>query len=252
MLTFNLIAMIIMAFSGLAIMATGKLKMAGKPVPPTTARVIGLWGVVPILSFLLMAKLGYLILGRPASQSEVGIRLLVSSFLALALGCTLVAITRKRLAKSRGPVDDQAVSATATKPCPACAETIKMEALVCRFCGHKFSEAEVTQAKQFVETQAAERAARAELQAQQEKNLRRSLTLAFRGKVMVAAGAGMILVQILIHFAPRAQGEPTPGPAGFLIGLVIVGWAVWYGMVLIRKSRRLRSTAENCARPPCP
>jgi hypothetical protein len=240
MLTVNLILMIITAISGLVLIVTGKLKIAGRQVPPTTVRVIGLWSITPIASFLLMAKLSFLVLGQPDSQSEVNGRLLVSSFLALVLGSTLIAITCKRWARSRSAVDEQAVSASVTKPCPACAETIKMEALVCRFCAHKFSEAEVTQAKQLVETQAAERAARAELQAQREKNLRRRRTLAFRGKIMVAAGVGLILVQILILFAPRAQGQQHSGVAGFLIGLVVL----WYGAVLIRKSRKLGDTLQ--------
>lgn len=35
-----------------------------------------------------------------------------------------------------------------TKECPRCAETIKLKALVCRFCGHEFSQSEVTEAIQ--------------------------------------------------------------------------------------------------------
>ncbi|UCG68114.1 MAG: RDD family protein [Thermoplasmata archaeon] len=35
----------------------------------------------------------------------------------------------------------------ACKKCPKCAETIKLEALVCRFCGHKFDAGEVESAK---------------------------------------------------------------------------------------------------------
>lgn len=35
-----------------------------------------------------------------------------------------------------------------TKECPRCAETIKLKAMVCRFCGHEFSQSEVTEALQ--------------------------------------------------------------------------------------------------------
>jgi uncharacterized membrane protein YhaH (DUF805 family) len=44
----------------------------------------------------------------------------------------------------------------AEKICPDCAKTIKLYAVVCRFCGHKFSEADVAALKKRVSEQAAE------------------------------------------------------------------------------------------------
>ncbi len=55
-----------------------------------------------------------------------------------------------------------------TKKCPACAEQIKLEALVCRFCGHRFSENEVRDKVESLKTQHAQRA-------QDEETLRNKL-----------------------------------------------------------------------------
>jgi hypothetical protein len=62
---------------------------------------------------------------------------------------------------------------------------------------------------------------------------------------MIGASAVLIFVQILAHFAPRAEREPGPSFAGLLIWLAILGCAIWYGIGLVRKSRQLRDTSNQ-------
>lgn len=70
----------------------------------------------------------------------------------------------------------------ATKQCPKCAETIKLEAIVCRFCGYEFNKNEVAEEIVREETQAKERKEYHELQSLivKKRDTLKSLTRASR------------------------------------------------------------------------
>ena len=56
------------------------------------------------------------------------------------------AYLRRGWVRVDGDADRAQAEETASKPCPACAEQIRVAARVCRFCGHQFSDEEVQEA----------------------------------------------------------------------------------------------------------
>ena len=128
------------------------------------------------------------------------------------------------------------VGSGATRPsrrCPACAEDILLEAIVCRFCGHSLSAEEVARAVQDRDRQiqaAAAAAQQAELARQQQRHIkrlrgRRTRRLVFGG-ILTWVGGWMLITMTAMFFSSPAAGNTADqqriaaATVGFLFGLV--------------------------------
>ena len=138
---------------------------------------------------------------------------------------------------SAGPGPAAAADAGRTKTCAKCAETVQLDAKVCRFCGHEFSEEELAEAeaaaKAAVEAQQAQLAAvQTQAAAQQAEYYRQSQIRRLQGKVTlwrvfgwlcgVAAGilGGLTILGLVVG---AAENGPPPEDAipGLLCAFVI-------------------------------
>lgn len=129
------------------------------------------------------------------------------------------------------------------KTCPKCAEKILVEALVCRYCGHKFDETEVAAAKMEIEAQIEREKSDAVLREQQKATLLHLrglhanvakakangnawlVPLLFGGIAGVIA-CGMVSVALVyIVRAVNGNTEPSaiPGCSGMVV--LIAAWA---------------------------
>lgn len=60
----------------------------------------------------------------------------------------LIFSSNERVASEKIEAEAKRAEEEESKTCPKCAETIKLEALVCKHCGNEFSEEEVTALKE--------------------------------------------------------------------------------------------------------
>ena len=118
---------------------------------PTGAHIISIvWLLLFLLSFVPLVNF-YLGLGFTAITALFGLGSLLSSLIGRAavrkgrsfwsfywLSVVLSPIILGIVIASMRPIESQAVGND--KKCPQCAEMVKTEATVCRFCGHKFVE----------------------------------------------------------------------------------------------------------------
>lgn len=114
------------------------------------------------------------------------------------------------------------------KKCPSCAEKIQSEALVCRFCGHQFSEADAAQAVRDHDDHLLrkQQAVQAEQNEREEKRLigRYKRRLWF-GIFFICIGALFIFIGILqfISFSSIPETSASEQKTAAVTGAVILG-----------------------------
>jgi len=114
-----------------------------------------------------------------------------------------------------------------SKKCPSCAENIKLEALLCRYCGHQFDEADIAKIKVSSKIQAT-----IKKWERKTKKLNRSINLRrTSGITLILIGS---IVFLLIIIPQIAKGEIP----GILLSIGFSSLIVLPGLILLKSSMK--------------
>lgn len=131
-----------------------------------------------------------------------------------------------------------------TRQCPRCAESIQMDALVCKYCGQEFSEADIKAAREQAEDQAQlerkaaqERADEIQKERQAKGRRNQGMVLAVVGWLLTIAGAILAIIFIFYAFSAEAQASGALAAiVPFLCTLPFIGLGLW--LMILSKKRR--------------
>ena len=202
------------------------------------------FGIVAMATWFTLTPLGGILCGL--FGATVGaVRLGVAYSKLDKLGAGLVAQgagTQTQAGAGQPVVVSLTMEPAVTKACPQCAEKIALEAKVCRFCGHHFSEEDLVSAKQLVQQQALQ----AQNDAKQTRRQNWSVAFLIMGIMVTFLGGLFTIIFIFYAFSPEAakSAQTAGGPlASFAplictVPILLIGLALFFLGVKRARARK--------------